>query len=113
MQVRDEVTKSEIAILREQSNREPLKTERLIPILNALPADKRAALVSRAIASDFGLEEEEEEKPSIMDSIGKTLAMLATSGMNGGQAPAKAAAPVAAPAGAAGASAGLGESEEV
>jgi hypothetical protein len=118
MQVRDEVTKSEIAILREQTNREPLKTERLIPILNALPADKRAALVSRAIASDFGLEEEEEEKPSLMDSITKTLTMLATSGMANGGAPAKPALPAAAGGnaiaqGPAAAGGGLGDSEEV
>jgi len=66
MQVRDEVTKSEIALLREQANREPLKTERLIPILNALPSDKRTALVSRAIAADLDLaDDDEDEKPSI------------------------------------------------
>lgn len=114
MQVRDEVTKSEIALLREQANREPLKTERLIPILNALPSDKRTALVSRAIAADLDLaDDDEDEKPSIMDSIGKTLAMLASSGLGGGGAAKPAAAAAPAVAGAPQSGAGLGESEEV
>lgn len=119
MQVRDESTKAEIALLREQANREPLKTERLIPILNALPSDKRTALVSRAIAADLDLADDDgdDDKPSLMDSIGKTLTMIASSGLAG--AAARPAAPSAAQpaaqssAPAAKASGGLGDSEEV
>jgi hypothetical protein len=96
-QMREESTKSQIAVLREQANREPLKAERLMPILSALPPEQRANLVGRAIASDIGIEYDDgepDEKPSFMDSIGKTLTMLAASGLGGG-APAAPAAPPA------------------
>jgi hypothetical protein len=89
--VRDESTKAEIAILREQANREPLKSERLLPILNALPMEQRSRLVGRAIASDLDidLDEPAEEKPSLMDSLASAFAGMATAGFaNRGAAPA-------------------------
>lgn len=106
--VRDEATKAEIAILREQATREPLKSERLLPILNALPAEQRSTLMGRIIASDFGLEEPEDEKPSMMDSLLSGITtMMANGGLGGGAKPAAAGQPTAPPTG------GLGGSEEV
>jgi hypothetical protein len=130
--VRDESTKAEIALLREQATREPLKTERLIPILNALPIDQRAKIVGRAVASDLDFEYESEEpeekkKPSLMDSIGPLLASLAQASMSGPSAaarpaptaaPMQSSAPMGSPVAAAAAGApvvggGLGDTEEV
>lgn len=133
--VRDESTKAEIALLREQATREPLKTERLIPILSALPVEQRAKIVGRAVASDLDFEydseePEEKKKPSLMDSIGPILTSLAQASMAGAAAPAQsqprpAAAPMqnagpapspvaAAAAGMSGsAGGGLGDTEEV
>lgn len=110
--VRDESTKAEIAILREQANREPLKSERLLPILNALPMEQRSRLVGRAIAADLDidLDEPAEEKPSLMDSLASAFAGMATAGLaNRGAAPAatQAAGPPSERTG------GLGGSEEI
>ena len=90
---REESTKAEIASIREQSNREPLKTERLMPLLSALPAEQRANLVSRAIASDLDIdlndEREEPKKPSLVDSIGDAIKMLAMQNMANANKPAQ------------------------
>lgn len=113
--VRDEATRAEIAILKEQANREPLKSERLLPILNALPMEQRSKLVGRAIASDLDidLDDPEPEKPSLMDSLASALTGLASAGLAGRGAPA-AAAPAGAPApGSTARTGGLGDSEEV
>lgn len=113
--VRDEATRAEIAILKEQANREPLKSERLLPILNALPMEQRSKLVGRAIASDLDidLDDQEPEKPSLMDSLTTALTGIAAAGLAARSAPA-AAAPVGAPApGPAARTGGLGDSEEV
>jgi hypothetical protein len=82
---REESTRAEMSMLREQANREPLKTERLMPLLSALPMEQRAALVGKAISADLDLdyddEKEPEKKPSLMDSIGGALNMLAMSSL--------------------------------
>lgn len=83
---REESTRAEMSMLREQANREPLKTERLMPLLSALPMEQRAALVGKAVAADLDLDldddkEPAEKKPSLMDSIGGALNMLAMSSL--------------------------------
>jgi hypothetical protein len=66
--------------------------------------------MGRIIASDFGLEEPEEEKPSMMDSLLSGLTtMMSTGALGGGAKPGPAAAGQA-PAASTG---GLGGSEEV
>ena len=83
-QMRVETGKAEMAMLRAEANREPLTSERLLPMLASLPADQRASLVGRAIASDIGIDydEGEEKKPSIMDTIGTVLSMVASANTN-------------------------------
>lgn len=87
-QMRVETGKAELALLRAEANREPLKSERLLPILSAIPAEQRAGLVGRAIASDIGIDyaEEEEKKPSLMDTIGTVLSMVASANTRPAQA---------------------------
>jgi hypothetical protein len=84
-QMRTESTKAEIALLHEKANREPLKVERMLPFLSVLPEDQRVGLVGRAIASDIGIEyddgDAEDRKPSMMDTVGKTIMGLMAGGL--------------------------------